>query len=83
MRCLQYYESVFRAGDVDRIVFTGGQAQDRRVCQELAKMVNLPAEIGDPLAAVGCTEAEPSNPEHQPQPGYAVSVGLSIGDLDN
>ncbi len=50
--CLHYYESVFRNQGVERAIFVGGQAYDKRLCQSLAQRLNLPAQVGDPLVRV-------------------------------
>ncbi len=81
-QCLRYYESVFRSQPVERVIFLGGEAYDKRLCQAIAQRLNLPAQIGDPLvrieraqgagAAAGLTRREP-------QPDWAVAVGLSLG----
>ena len=82
VKCLRYYESVFRNRPVERAIFLGGQAHDKRLCQLLAKRLNLPAQIGDPLVRVGRPrETGPSIPldQREPQPDWAVAVGLCIG----
>lgn len=82
-QCLRYYESVFRKS-VERTVFVGGQAYDKRLCQQLAQRLNLPAQIGDPLARVKRSEADALTGGldlRQPQPHWAVAVGLSLGAI--
>lgn len=79
--CLRYYESVFPNRPLERAVFLGGQAYDKRVCQTLARQLALPAQIGDPLAGIpreGEESAAPSNGEAN-LPDWAVAVGLSLG----
>ena len=75
--CLRYYDSVFRTQSVERVIFLGGQAYDKRLCQAIAKRLNLPAQVGDPLVRI----------EHlnsailcggDPQPDWAVAVGLGL-----
>ncbi len=79
--CLRYYESVFPNRPVERAVFLGGQAYDKRLCQALARHLTLPAQIGDPLAGIGQEEgaAESVSPNEEGLPDWAVAVGLSIG----
>jgi type IV pilus assembly protein PilM len=81
-QCLRYYESVFRNQSVERAIFLGGQAKDKRLCQAIAKRLNLPAQVGDPLARV--TRVEGAGlaiglDRREPQPNWAVAVGLSLG----
>lgn len=51
-KCLLYYQSLYRKSGVNRIVFTGGFAQERRLCQLLAQRLNLPAQVGDPASGL-------------------------------
>jgi len=81
-RCLRYYESVFPTHPVRRAIFLGGQALDRRLCQRIAQRLNLPAQIGDPLARIRLADQGGSDRginRRQPQPAWAVAVGLSLG----
>jgi len=81
-QCLHYYESAFRNQPVERIVFVGGGAYDKRLCQTLAQQLNLPAQIGDPLVRVRRPEGVklPAGLDRrEPQPNWAVAVGLSLG----
>ncbi|MFB3891851.1 MAG: type IV pilus assembly protein PilM [Phycisphaerae bacterium] len=81
-QCLRYYESVFRNQSVERAIFVGGQAYDKRLCQTLAQKLNLPAQVGDPLVRVGRVEGAGLDiglDRREPQPNWAVAVGLSLG----
>jgi type IV pilus assembly protein PilM len=81
-QCLRYYESVFRTRPVERAIFVGGQAYDKRMCQSLAQRLNMPAQIGDPLARVRRIEGAGLSiglDRREPQPHWAVAVGLSLG----
>jgi len=76
--CLRYYESTFGSHPVERVVFIGGQAHDRRLCQAVAERLNLPAQVGDPMA--GIRRRSGGGPDaRSPQPAWAVAVGLSLG----
>jgi type IV pilus assembly protein PilM len=76
--CLHYYDSIFRNQSVERAIFLGGQAHDKRLCQTIAKKLNLPAQVGDPLLRI---QRAPNIalPGDQPQPDWAVAVGLGLG----
>lgn len=81
-QCLRYYESVFRNQAVSRVIFVGGQAYDKRLCQTIARRLNLPAQIGDPLLQVRRVEGIPRETclnRHEPCPDWTVAVGLSLG----
>lgn len=83
--CLLYYRSAFRPNDVERIIFTGVQALDKRLCQALARRLNLAAQVGDPM--MGIRSQTQTNSETtvatRPQPELCVAIGLSLaGALD-
>lgn len=81
-KCLRYYEAVFRGRPVERAIFLGGQAHDKHLCQSLARRLNLPAQIGDPLLRikrVGEVDLFKDLDQREPQPDWAVAIGLSIG----
>jgi type IV pilus assembly protein PilM len=83
-KCTRYYESIFRNRAVERAIFLGGQAYDKRLCQALAQRLNLPAQVGDPLLRVKRLDAAGLNKgldQREPQPDWAVAVGLSIGSV--
>ena len=86
MQCLRYYDSVFRNMPVERVIFLGGQAHDKHLCQSFAQRLNLPAQIGDPLMRVQNVEqsgielpAVNESGQREPQPKWAVAIGLSLG----
>jgi type IV pilus assembly protein PilM len=81
-QCLRYYESVFRNQAVERAIFLGGQAYDKRLCQTIAQQLNLPAQTADPLMRVKRVDGaglEHGLDRREPQPDWAVAVGLSLG----
>ncbi|MCD6365741.1 MAG: pilus assembly protein PilM [Planctomycetes bacterium] len=86
--CMRYYESVFRNRSIERAIFLGGQAYDKRLCQSLAQQLNLPAQVGDPLVRIkrsnrnsDSDEAYGDVDQRHPQPDWAVAVGLSLGAM--
>ncbi|HUT01951.1 MAG TPA: type IV pilus assembly protein PilM [Phycisphaerae bacterium] len=83
-QCLRYYESVFRTSAIERVIFLGGQATDRNLCQLIAQRLNLPAQIGDPLVRTGNMQGgalEAGIDRREPQPCWAVAIGLSLGAM--
>jgi type IV pilus assembly protein PilM len=81
-QCIRYYESVFRNQAIERVIFLGGQAYDKRLCQTVAKQLNLPAQVADPLMRVKRVDGaglEWGLDRRAPQPDWAVAVGLSLG----
>jgi Tfp pilus assembly PilM family ATPase len=78
--CRRYYESMFSAAPITRLVFVGGGARDRMLCAAIAQLMGLPAQIGDPLIRFN-RSALPSLAcidRREPQPEWAVAIGLSL-----
>jgi type IV pilus assembly protein PilM len=77
--CIRYHNNVFRGGEpVNRVVFTGGAARDRRLCQSLAKRLNLPAQIGDPMEALSVNKSLIDHGFAENHPELSVAIGLSL-----
>lgn len=80
--CRRYYESTFPNKPVDRLIFVGGEAKHRSLCQHVAREMSLAAQVGDPLIRMGHTTKvgiESGMDRRQAQPGWAVAIGLSLG----
>lgn len=82
--CLRYHESLFPGRKVDGLVFTGGEARHRGLCQHLARFLRMPAQIADPIARVARTGKEPTSGVdfNIPQPGWVVPLGLCFSPTD-
>jgi type IV pilus assembly protein PilM len=82
--CRRYYEATFPNKPVERLIFVGGEAKNRRLCQQIAQEMGLAAQVGDPLVRMGRTSdvgPESGIDRRQPQPNWAVAIGLSLGPL--
>jgi Tfp pilus assembly PilM family ATPase len=78
--CVRYYESIFPGKAVDRAIFVGGESRHVALCQAIAQRLGVPATLGDPLARLQKDGvAKTSVDLRQPQPGWAIAVGLGIG----
>jgi type IV pilus assembly protein PilM len=80
--CRRYFEATFPSKPVDRMVFIGGESRHRWQCQQIAKELGLAAQVGDPLCRMSkqCEVGiESGIDRRQPQPGWAVAIGLSMG----
>jgi type IV pilus assembly protein PilM len=80
--CRRYYESAFPNKPVDRLIFIGGEARHRSLCQHIACELSLAAQVGDPLIRMAHTTKvgiESGIDRRQAQPGWAVAIGLSLG----
>jgi Tfp pilus assembly PilM family ATPase len=80
--CRRYHESTFSTRPIDRLVFVGGEARHRNLCQQIARQMSLAAQVGDPMVRMGRTSdvgVESGIDRRQPQPSWAVAIGLSMG----
>lgn len=82
--CARYHASQFPTRKVDRVLFVGGEARHRGLCQHVAKALRLPAQAADPMARVARSGKEPAYgiDLKQPQPGWAVALGLCLSPTD-
>src|SRR5688572_4760430 len=83
--CRRYHEATFPSIPVERLVFVGGEAKQRRLCQNIAREMCLAAQVGDPLVRMGRVSEvgiESGIDRRQPQPGWATAIGLSLGPID-
>jgi len=80
--CRRYHEATFTNKPVKRLIFVGGEARQRWLCQSVARSMQLAAQIGDPLVRLARTTevgTEGGSDRRLAQPAWAVSVGLSMG----
>jgi Tfp pilus assembly PilM family ATPase len=82
--CLRYYETIFPGRAVGRAIFVGGESRHVPLCQHIARTLRLPAHAADPLARIARTGQEPCAGVDltQPQPGWAVPMGLLNAPTD-
>ena len=76
--CVRYHDAMFPGSRVSGVVFIGGEARHRGLCQHIARGLRLPARVADPLSRIHRTGSETAVGVDltQPQPGWAVAVGL-------
>lgn len=80
--CRRYYEATFPNRPVERLIFIGGEAKHRGLCQFIAQELSLAAQVGDPLVRMGRVSdigLESGIDRRQPQPNWTVAIGLSLG----
>lgn len=81
---VRYHDSVRPDAPVKRIVLLGGEAQQRVVAEAVAYGFGIPTFVGDPLARVmrtpGLTPVGVNI--NQPQPGWAVPLGLCLSEAN-
>jgi len=84
--CRRYYESTFPKTPIDRLVFIGGEARQKTLCQQIARRMGLAAQVGDPMVRLNKNSdagLETGIDRRQPQPGWSVAIGLSMGPGTN
>ena len=82
--CRRYYEAAFTNQPLERLIFVGGEARQRGICQTIARELGIAAQIGDPMARMARTTTvgiESGIDRRQPQPAWAVAIGLSMGPV--
>lgn len=75
---VRYHRAQFPERPVDRVIFLGGESRQTWMCQHLVQSLDVPAQLGDPLARLK------TDPDcnilgvnlKSPQPGWAVACGL-------
>jgi type IV pilus assembly protein PilM len=80
--CRRYHETTFSNKTVNRLIFVGGEARQKWMCQHVARSMQLAAQIGDPLVRLARTTEigiESGIDRRLPQPAWAVALGLSMG----
>lgn len=82
--CLRYHETVCPGKRPERVIFVGGEARHLTLCQQIARALKAPAHVADPLARVSRTGTERCEGVRlsEPQPGWAVAMGLSMSPTD-
>jgi type IV pilus assembly protein PilM len=86
--CRRYHEATFANNPIQRLIFVGGEAKHKGMCQYVARQLGIAAQVGDPLVRMGrATQVNVINSvgleggldRRQPQPNWAVAIGLSLG----
>jgi Tfp pilus assembly PilM family ATPase len=80
--CQRDHEASFPNSRIDRLIFVGGEACDRELCQTIADGLGIPGSVGDPLVRMGRISkisVESGIDRRLPQPAWAVAIGLSMG----
>ncbi len=83
--CMRYYQRLFPDKQVEKLVFLGGESRDVPKCQQIARAVRVAAQLGDPFARLTrlTRRAKPGSVDlNQPQPGWAVPMGLCLSEAN-
>jgi hypothetical protein len=92
--CKRQFSAIHKKTQIERLIFLSSRASDRNICAMIAKQMEMPAQIGDCLAAVDITgsfrsgkniesdknKAESGNPidRRNCQVNWAVAFGMSL-----
>ncbi|MBN2130466.1 MAG: pilus assembly protein PilM [Sedimentisphaerales bacterium] len=82
--CVRYHDLLFSTQTVGKIIFVGGQAKNTAFCQQIARNLQLPAQLGDPLARINPDTRVGSHSDLQvseKHSEWAVAFGLSLGQV--
>jgi hypothetical protein len=55
--CRRHFASMHPRAQIERMIFLSGQNVDKDMCVTIAKQLEIPAQMGDCLAAVEITDA--------------------------
>jgi Tfp pilus assembly PilM family ATPase len=82
--CLRYDRAQFPDAPAERIVFVGGESRHEALCGHIARTLRMPAQAADPTARIGRSGKEPTSGVRfdEPQPGWAVALGLCYAPTD-
>jgi hypothetical protein len=50
--CKRQFNMMYRNAQIERLIFLSGQAVNKNVCATIARQLEMPAQVGDCLAAV-------------------------------
>lgn len=83
--CCRYHQSMFPARAIEKLIFLGGESHHVDICQTIARSLRIGAQLGDPLARlIRSTQKSSASgiDMRQPQPGWAVPLGLCLSDAN-
>ena len=73
--CRRQFASMYQKANIERLIFLSGNTVDREICMDIAKQLEMPAQIGDCLAATEITNPNRLGTESK---GNKNSSGKSI-----
>ncbi len=80
--CRRHFSSMYRKARIERLIFLSDHFADKIVCTAIAKQLELPAQMGDCLAAVRIPESTNANgpgiDRRECQINWATAFGLGL-----
>lgn len=81
--CVRYHQRTFPDRQVEKVVFLGGESRHVWLCQKIARTLRISAQLGDPVARlVRVNQKNVGIDMRQPQPGWAVPMGLCLSEAN-
>ena len=85
--CCRYFASVANGSHIERLMFLAGRSADKGICAkvaELAQKMQIPAQIGDVLAAVRMKYgSEVTVDRRDCQINWSTAFGLSLNGIED
>jgi len=90
--CRRHFASMYPRAQIERLIFLSSQNADKEMCVTIAKQLEIPAQVGDCLAAVEITDARRLDGNRERDKGslgtpidrrncqvnWAIAFGLSL-----
>jgi hypothetical protein len=77
--CKRQFATMYKKAKIERLVFLSGRAVEREICVTIAKQLDMPAQMGDCLAAVSVADPSRSGVDRRNcQVNWAIAFGLSL-----
>lgn len=77
--CGQHFGTMYRNSGIERLIFLLGPSDSKEICLAIAKQLEVPAQIGDCLAAIKIPDANRVGVDRrQLQANWSVAFGLSL-----
>jgi Tfp pilus assembly PilM family ATPase len=77
--CRRHFSSMYKKARIERVIFLAAQDESKSVCATIAKKLEMPAQMGDCLAAVKMVDPCSSGIDRRDcQINWATAFGLSL-----
>jgi len=89
--CRRQFSSIYRDVQIERLIFLAGRGIDKEICTAIARQLEIPAQVGDCLAAVKIAESyrlgidrrtpaasQAGEVQRQQQVNWATAFGLCL-----
>jgi len=77
--CRRHFTTMYNKAQIERVIFLSGQTVDRDTCTTIAERLELPAQMGDCLAAVKIVDPCDSGVDRRGcRINWATAFGLSL-----